>query len=251
MMTDKFNLDEFYSAESIAEWKQIIGEELHYHFGYYKGGEDLKTAAEQTVRNFYPYIPSGSQILDAGCGWGGPAQLLVHDRQCNVTCITISQTQANYCRSLGLTVHQLNLEKDQIEGHYDVVFSLEVLSHIRDKIGLLKRLRHRADRLAISVTCTADKNHGERLTFGGSMILYTPAELKQMVKEAGWKIISMKDRRVQSMPTLLYWRARFNETYGDKTPPGQLNLLRQLTEEALKNPAVWAKSLPLIDIVAD
>ncbi|MGK7905341.1 MAG: hypothetical protein AB4352_28840, partial [Hormoscilla sp.] len=52
----KLDLDRFYSTESITAWKQIIGEDLHYHFGYFRGSEDLETGLRQTVRNYYDYI---------------------------------------------------------------------------------------------------------------------------------------------------------------------------------------------------
>ena len=39
---EKFDLDRFYSTESVEAWKQIIGEDLHYHFGYFRGSEDLE-----------------------------------------------------------------------------------------------------------------------------------------------------------------------------------------------------------------
>lgn len=86
----KFDLDSFYSKESIREWKQIIGEELHYHCGYFNGEEDLETGLKQTVRNFYPYITPGTRVLDIGCGWGGPAKMLIAERNCSVTGISCS-----------------------------------------------------------------------------------------------------------------------------------------------------------------
>jgi len=63
-----FDMDVFYSAVLIEEWKRIIGEDLHYHFGYFRGREDMETGLRQTVRNFYPYIPAGACVLDVGCG---------------------------------------------------------------------------------------------------------------------------------------------------------------------------------------
>ncbi len=75
--TEHFDLDKFYSSESVDEWKQIIGKDLHYHFGYFHDSEDLETGLKQTVRNFYPHITLGSRILDIGCGWGGPAKMLI------------------------------------------------------------------------------------------------------------------------------------------------------------------------------
>jgi cyclopropane fatty-acyl-phospholipid synthase-like methyltransferase len=240
-----FDLDNFYSSESIAEWKQIIGEELHYHFGYFRAQEDLETGLRQTVRNFYPYIPLEGRILDVGCGWGGPAKMLIEERRCSVQGITLSAEQAKYCQSIGLPVRCQDVERENIKENYDVVFMLEVLSHIRDKADLLRRLRPLAPRLILSV------NLGERTTFGDSMVLCTVSELTQYVERAGWKIQFMQDRRFQSLRTIALWKQNFDRVYGDRQPPGQLGWLRSLVDAALQSPVSWCQSFPLIDIVAD
>ncbi len=49
---EQFDLDGFYFQVSIDEWKRIIGDALHYHFGYFRGSEDLETGLRQTVKNF-------------------------------------------------------------------------------------------------------------------------------------------------------------------------------------------------------
>src|SRR5512136_2033467 len=183
-----FDLENFYSSESISEWKQIIGEELHYHFGFFRGSEDLEAGLRQTIRNYYPYIPPGSRVLDVGCGWGGRAKMLIAERNCSVAGIAFSRTQVEYCRSQGLNVWQQDLEQDEFHGDYDLIFSIEILSHIRDKAGLLRRLRPLAPRLILSVNCAADNYLGERTTFVDSMVLCTVSELTQYVERAGWKI---------------------------------------------------------------
>ena len=249
----KFDLDSFYSAESIQEWKQIIGEELHYHFGYFHSDEDLETGLKQTVRNFYPYISPRARVLDIGCGWGGPAQMLIAERNCSVTCISCSTAQVDYCRSLGLNVWQQDLEQDSCEftGEYDVVFSLEMISHIRNKTQLLRRLRDCASRLIVSESCAADSYSGERKTFGESMVLCKVSELVRAVEVAGWKIQSIQDRRFYSLRTIALWKQNLDRVYGNCQPPGQLGSLRSLVDIALRSPISWSLSFPLIDIVAD
>ena len=115
----KFDLDNFYSQESISEWKQIIGEDLHYHFGYFRGSEDLETGLKQTVRNFYPYITTGSRVLDIGCGWGGPNKMLSQELQCSVVGTTISVEQTKYCQNIGLNDRTQDVETTENKGDYD------------------------------------------------------------------------------------------------------------------------------------
>ena len=49
-------------------------------------------------------------MLDAGCGWGGPLNMLINERGMTGSGITISGLQASYCMSLGLHVEKANLE---------------------------------------------------------------------------------------------------------------------------------------------
>lgn len=245
------DLDQFYSAESITQWQEIIGTDLHYHFGYFRGSEDLETGLRQTVRNFYPYLPPGTRVLDIGCGWGGPAKMLISDRNCSVTGISLSSTQVEYCQSLGLNVWQLDLETEEIRGQYDLIFCLEMMSHIRNKARLLGRLRSLAPRLLLSVNCVTDNYLGERTTFGESMELCTVSELTQALEQAGWKIQFRQNRRFQSLRTFVLWKENLERVYGDRQPPGQLAILRNHVNTALRDPVAWCQSFPLIDIVAD
>ena len=245
------NLDTFYSQDTIDEWKQIIGQDLHYHFGYFNRKEDLETGLRQTVRNFYAHIPVGSRVLDVGCGWGGPAKMLKEERHCAVQGVTISRAQVAYCRSIGLDVWQCDIEQDALSGTYDVVFMLEVLSHIRNKADVLAKLRPLAPRLVISMTCMADNIDTPRTVFGGSIELYTQSEFVQAVEDAGWRIQSLRNRRFQSLRTVVHWKKNLQRVYGKQTPPGQLGVLHNLTEIALRSPIIWCHSFPLIDIVAE
>lgn len=250
---EQFDMDGFYSEIGSDEWKRIIGAALHYHFGYFRGSEDLETGLQQTVRNFYPHIAPDSRILDVGCGWGGPAALLIAERGCTVTGVTCSRAQADYCRGLGLNVLHLDLDREgaEIPGAYDLVFSLEMISHIRDKSEHLRRLRAKAPRLVLSESCAADSYRGERLTYDGSIVLCTVSELVRDVEQAGWKIRSMRNRRFESLRTIHLWKENLDRVYGNREPPGQLNCIRRLATAALAAPLAWCHSFPLMDLVAE
>ena len=249
-----FEMDQFYSQDEIAALKVILGEELHYHYGYFFGDEDLETGQRQTVRNFYPDIPLGARVLDAGCGWGGPAQMLIQERRCSLKGITIGTGQVAYCRSQGLDVEHLDLESDAISGDYDAVFMLEVLSHIRNKLGVLLKLRQCAPRLVLSVNCISESvpdYHQMRQTFGGAMIFCSDTELEQMVEAAGWRILKRRNRRFQSLRTNMLWQKRLEQVYGNIRPPGQLGLLLDVVQSAEQATMLWCAKHPLIDIIAE
>lgn len=246
------DLNHFYSAEPIDVWKQIIGEDLHYHFGYFSASEALETGLKQAVRNFYPYIKSGSRILDIGCGWGGPMTLLSQELHCAVEGLTISTSQAQYCRDMGLKVHCQDIEQHEIRHqHFDAILLLEVLSHIRDKAKLLTQLRAVAPRLILTVNCLANNSLSTRETFGNSMMLCTVTELTQHLEAAGWQIQFIQNRRFQSLRTIALWKENLDRIYGTQTPPGQLAILQSLVKSALQSPLKWCQSFPLIDIVAN
>nr|VFK13518.1 MAG: Cyclopropane fatty-acyl-phospholipid synthase [Candidatus Kentron sp. LPFa] len=251
------DLDRFYSREPVHAWKQIIGRDLHYHFGYFFGAEELETGLRQTVRNYYPYIEPGSRVLDVGCGWGGPAKMLREERDCRVVGVTSSQTQVEYCRHLGMEAWRRDLDGETnplpnvSSGGVDIIFSLEMISHIRHKLRLLRRLRESGARLILSESCVADGYSGERTVFGGSILLCSVSELAHDVEAAGWEIRWMRDRRFHSLRTLSLWKQNLDRIYGEREPPGQLGVLRDLVDAALPSPVEWCRSFPLIDIVAE
>lgn len=128
---------------------------------------------------------------------------------------------------------------------------LEVLSHIRNKSQLLQQLRQYAPRLILSVNCVSDSYPANRTVFGDSMVFCSISELIRDVERAGWRIQSLKDRRLQSIPTLRHWKNNLNHVYGDRIPPAYLGLLRQLSDQGLQSIEDWCKAFPLIDIIAD
>ena len=246
------DLDHFYSQDEITKWQQIIGPDLHYHYGFFMGNEDLETGVRQSVKNFYPHIEKHSKVLDAGCGWGGPAQMLIEEQYCKVKGLTISNNQAQYCQKRGIDVSILDLETHKIPGQFDIVFSLEVLSHIRDKQKVLRKFRQCASRLILTCNCIANHLSAQnRSAFGESMWMCTEKELEDIVKQSGWSIIKKTNSRFQSLRTVALWREKFHHIYKDRTPNGQLKELKQLVDYASQNIALWCVNNPLINIIAE
>lgn len=247
----KNSLDIFYSAESTESWQSILGPELHYHFGYFKAKETLQEGLKAAVRLHYPFIQRGSRVLDLGCGWGGPALMLIEERECEVLGLTISSAQAEYARSLGLSVRHMDAETEEIDGNYDTVLMHESFTHIKDKAGLLSRLKSVAHTVIITASCLREQSSSQEFTFGNSMLMTTPAELQQMILKAGWEVIYQRERRFQSLRTLKLWRENLENFFGSEPiPEGQMKCLYDLTEFALVDPLAWFLNNPLIDIVA-
>jgi len=117
-----------------------------------------------------------------------------------------------------------------------LVFSLEMISHICNKLDYLRRLCANALRLVLSESRAADGYRGKRVTYDDSIILCTVSKLMRDVVAAGWKIRCVRNRRLESLRTITLWKRNLDRVYGDRRPPGQLGCLRGLVTEALKSP---------------
>ena len=113
-----------------------------YSCAYWK--EDTKTL-EDAQQNKIDHIvkkldiKKGQKILEVGCGWGGMAFEIAKQKGCEVTGISLSKNQINYCKKkakeLGLD-NQVNFELAdyrEIKGEYDRIFSVGMFEHVGKK----------------------------------------------------------------------------------------------------------------------
>ena len=171
---------------------------------------------DKAIAVLYPYIGKGATVLDIGCGWCGPARQLHADRACSVTGVTASADQAGYCAARGGMEGVIHADANaalplDAGAHYDVALLMESISHVRDKAGLLQELAQVADKLVVRVNtydgpATDDDSH--RTVFGGSMLLPSTAEMKQLVTAAGWDIVRVENIRRRTKPTLIVYKQR-------------------------------------------
>ena len=84
-------------------------------------------------------IKQGQKILEVGCGWGGMAFEIAKQKGCEVTGISLSKNQINYCKKkskeLGLD-NQVNFELAdyrEIKGEYDRIYSVGMFEHVGKK----------------------------------------------------------------------------------------------------------------------
>jgi SAM-dependent methyltransferase len=251
---NKADIDKFYTENSIADWRTVLGPRMHYHFGLFRPGvtdvsdEEMDVATDRAIRVLYPHIPEGSSVLDIGCGWGGPCGLLTEERDCNVIGLTISRGQAEYCRKLGMDVIHGDAEDERTEfpGEVDVVLMMESLMHMVDKEKLLRRLRGCASKLVIRTHCGRVRQDS---AFAGTAYIVTPEGLETTLRNAGWNIDVWFDRRIESMQSVRAWQMRLKRL-DRETVTGQLELLRRWCAHVLSNPRKWAHSHPLFEVIA-
>ena len=106
----------FYTDNPLEVWQSVLGPSMHYHVG-----------GDQAVRDLYPYIDNNSNILDIGCGWGGPARLLANEKHCECHGVTNSKQQYdNYPYTVSLS----NANYYTPDDNYDTTIFIESLCHL-------------------------------------------------------------------------------------------------------------------------
>ena len=113
-----------------------------YSCAYWK--DDTKTL-EEAQQNKIDHIikkldiKEGQKILEVGCGWGGMAFEITKQKNCEVTGISLSKNQINYCNSkakeLGLD-NQVKFELAdyrETKGQFDRIYSVGMFEHVGRK----------------------------------------------------------------------------------------------------------------------
>lgn len=144
---DKRKIIEHYDLAS-PYYRQIWGD--HIHHGYWETGRETKEEAQLalTVRLAESArIPAGSTILDVGCGMGASGIYLATKYHATVTGITISPVQAamasETAKRAGISTAEffvMDAENITLRRSFDVVWSIEAISHLTDKPGFFSRV---------------------------------------------------------------------------------------------------------------
>ncbi|AFY76700.1 methylase involved in ubiquinone/menaquinone biosynthesis [Pleurocapsa sp. PCC 7327] len=145
-------------ANSYDEWTNdgilefYWGEHIHLgHYGSPPQRKDFMAAKHDFVHEMVRWggldrLPTGTTVLDVGCGIGGSSRILARDHGFAVTGITISPQQVK--RAQELTPADLNVQfavDDAMalsfpDASFDVVWSIEAGPHMPDKAQFAKEL---------------------------------------------------------------------------------------------------------------
>jgi cyclopropane fatty-acyl-phospholipid synthase-like methyltransferase len=246
-------LDRFYSTEVVAAWQQILGKDMYYHFGIFTSEDDIQQDIwndkpfERAVEELTAFIAPQSRVYDLGCGWGGVGRYLIQQLECRIVGITISQTQYQYCHSIGIQTRYGDMESTIPPGYFDNLLFLESFEHVKDKYALLKKLRYFGSRLIIRMSC--QDGHADNIVFGGSMIMISSTQLEKLLAASGWKIIHWRNRRAESLPSIKIWNARMATI--PKQNDSHFETWRAYCEKIQLYPEAWAEAHPLIEVVAE
>ena len=123
-------------------YRSLWGEHLHH--GYWiRGDESKETAQVQLIEHLAQAaaIPRGAKILDVGCGFGASSIYLARKYGADATGITISQVQVGIANQAaaktGVDAKFLLMDAEAMtfEDSFDVVWSVESISHYQDIPG--------------------------------------------------------------------------------------------------------------------
>jgi tocopherol O-methyltransferase len=135
---EKEKIREFYDLVS-SHFHDLWGEHLHH--GYWIRGDETKERAQiQLIEHLAQMadIRPGRKILDVGCGTGASSIYLAKQYKVEATGITISPVQvvlakkAAAMKDVNATFLLMDAEAMKFEKLFDVVWSVESISHYQD-----------------------------------------------------------------------------------------------------------------------
>lgn len=191
-------------------YRQLWGEHLHH--GYWATGAESKEEAQLALTTYLAeaaQIQDGSEILDVGCGFGGSSIHLAARYRADVIGITISTVQAAMARQtaerLDVAANFLVMDADNLalSKTFDVVWSIEAISHFADKAGFFARaaelLKPEATMALIdwfkadNERSQGDRSSIERIERGMLVELKTIPEYVEMIRTAGLNVTRTTD----------------------------------------------------------
>lgn len=143
-VNEKEKIRDFYDMVS-SHFQDLWGEHLHH--GYWVRGDETKERAQIQLIDHLAQIANilpGHTILDVGCGTGASSIYLAKNYKAEATGITISPVQVDLARKAAAaagataTFHLMDAEAMKFEKTFDVVWSVESISHYQDIAAFFK-----------------------------------------------------------------------------------------------------------------
>lgn len=140
----KERIRDFYDTLS-PHFRDLWGE--HLHDGLYETGDETKEAAQEKLVAYLAAkaaLPRGGRGLDIGCGMGATSVWLARELGCDMTGITLSETQISIAQEFaqreGVTAKFLQADADhvQFDEPFDFVWMVGVLGHLPNQHGFIE-----------------------------------------------------------------------------------------------------------------
>ena len=195
-----------------------------YSCAYFKNENDsLETAQNNKIQHIIKKlnIRPNQKVLDIGCGWGSLAIDIAQNTKCEVTGITLSENQFNYCVK---KAKKLNLENQvtfklidyrQLNEKFDRIVSVGMFEHVGRKFykNFFKKIENLLSKDGISLIHTIGSVNPPRdphpwitkYIFPGG---YTPSlsEVTAPIEKAGLVVSDIEVLRMHYSHTLRHWK---------------------------------------------
>ncbi len=195
-----------------------------YSCAYFKNENDsLETAQNNKIQHIIKKlnIKPNQKVLDIGCGWGSLAIDIAKNTKCEVTGITLSENQFNYCIK---KAKKLNLENQvtfklidyrQLNEKFDRIVSVGMFEHVGRKFykNFFRKIENLLSKDGISLIHTIGSVNPPRdphpwitkYIFPGG---YTPSlsEVTAPIEKAGLIVSDIEVLRMHYSHTLRHWK---------------------------------------------
>ena len=198
-----------------------------YSCAYFKNENDsLETAQNNKIQHIIKKlnIKPDQKVLDIGCGWGSLAIDIAKNAKCEVTGITLSENQLNYCNQ---KAKELNLQNQvkfklmdyrELDEKFDRIVSVGMFEHVGKKFykkyfKCVHDLLNENGAALIHTIGSIDKPRDpqpwiSKYIFPGG---YTPSlsEIARPIEESNLVLNDLEVLRLHYAHTLRNWRERF------------------------------------------
>ena len=195
-----------------------------YSCGYFRNENDsLETAQNNKIQHIIKKldIKSNQKVLDIGCGWGSLAIDIAKTINCEVTGITLSKNQLEYCNQ---KAKEFNLENQvtfklidyrELNEKFDRIVSVGMFEHVGRKFykKFFKQIEKLLNNNGVSIIHTIGSVNPPRdphpwitkYIFPGG---YTPSlsEVTTPIEKAGLIVSDIEVLRLHYSHTLRHWK---------------------------------------------
>ena len=205
----------------------FLDSKKQYSCAYFRNKNDsLEDAQNNKIQHIIQKlnIKPNQKVIDIGCGWGSLAIDIAKTAQCEVTGITLSKNQFNYCVK---KAKELNLENQvrfklidyrQLNEKFDRIVSVGMFEHVGRKFynKFFKKVNQLLtdDGIALIHTIGSVNPPGDphpwitKYIFPGG---YTPSmsEVTNPIEKSGLIISDIEVLKLHYSHTLRHWKERF------------------------------------------
>ena len=202
----------------------FLDSKRQYSCGYFRNKNDsLEVAQNNKIQHIIKKlnIKPNQKVLDIGCGWGSLAIDIAKSADCEVTGITLSENQFEYCKKI---TKELNLENQvtfklidyrELNEKFDRIVSVGMFEHVGRKFykKFFQKIEKLLNNNGVSLIHTIGSVNPPRdphpwitkYIFPGG---YTPSlsEVTTPIEKAGLIISDIEVLKLHYAHTLKYWK---------------------------------------------